>query len=342
MTALPAASPTDILVGNGKKLAFVNRSIKRSTKSIPHTYNRLSAPNPPEDHILDRLFSGLTDAQREAVTHVEGPLLILAGPGSGKTRVVTHRVAWLLQQGISGHHILALTFTNKAAGEMSFRIQRLSNDPSVWVGTFHRFCARLLRQYAPLVGLQQNYTIYDVSDSVRALRQAVGRMKIDLDRYPPESLARAISWAKNNVIGPDQYQPRPGHALGNIVQKVYPAYQHQLTISNAVDFDDLLLHVAAILRDNPEIRASLDERHRFILLDEYQDTNLAQYAIARACRSIIPIWPSPATPISRSTAGAGPMSTTFLSSSTTTPTCASFAWSKTTAARNASCESRPS
>ena len=119
-------------------------------------------------------------------------------------------------------------------------------------------------------------------DSVQALRQAVGRLKIDVDRFPPEAIAKAISWAKNNLISPDQYQPRPGHALGNVVQQVYPAYQEQLAASNAADFDDLLLHVATLLRDNPEVRAGLDERYRFILVDEYQDTNLAQYAIARA------------------------------------------------------------
>ncbi len=231
---------------------------------------------------MDLLLCDLTDAQREAVTHRDGPLLILAGPGSGKTRVVTHRVAWLLKQGIPGRQILALTFTNKAADEMSRRIESLANDPSVWVGTFHRFCARLLRQYASLVGLQENYTIYDVDDSIRALRQAIGHLKIDSDRFTPETISKSISWAKNNLILPDQYQPQPGHALGLVVQKVYPAYQQQLTASNAVDFDDLLLHVATILRDNPEVRAILDERYAYILLDEYQDTNLAQYAIARA------------------------------------------------------------
>ena len=228
------------------------------------------------------MLSGLTEAQREAVTHLEGPLLILAGPGSGKTRVVTHRVAWLLTQGVAGHQILALTFTNKAADEMSRRIERLAHDPSVWVGTFHRFCAQRLRKYAPLVGLQPNYTIYDTDDSVQALRRASGRLKIDVDRFPPEQIAKTISWAKNNLISPAEYQPRPGHALGNVVQQVYPAYQQQLAASNAADFDDLLLHVATLLRDNPEVRADLDERYRFILVDEYQDTNLAQYAIARA------------------------------------------------------------
>jgi DNA helicase-2/ATP-dependent DNA helicase PcrA len=231
---------------------------------------------------MPSLLTGLTDAQCEAVTHFEGPLLILAGPGSGKTRVVTHRVAWLLQQGVPGRQILALTFTNKAAEEMGHRIEQLANDPSVWVGTFHRFCARLLRKYAQLVGLQENYTIYDVSDSTRALRQAIGRLKIDVDRFTPENIAKSISWAKNNLILPNQYQPRPGHVLGSVIRDVYPAYQGQLVASNAVDFDDLLLHVATLLRDNPEVRAGLDERYRFILLDEYQDTNLAQYAIARA------------------------------------------------------------
>jgi DNA helicase II / ATP-dependent DNA helicase PcrA len=231
---------------------------------------------------MSPLLTGLTDAQREAVTHFEGPLLILAGPGSGKTRVVTHRVAWLLKQGVPGRQILALTFTNKAAEEMGRRIERLGDDPSVWVGTFHRFCARLLRKYASLVGLQENYTIYDTDDSVRALRQVIGRLRLDVDRFTPDALAKAISWAKNQLILPGEYQPRPGHALGSVVRKVYPAYQSQLAASNSADFDDLLLHVAILLRDNPEVRASLDERYRFVLVDEYQDTNLAQYAIARA------------------------------------------------------------
>lgn len=235
-----------------------------------------------EGSLLDHLLNGLTDPQREAVTHIEGPLLILAGPGSGKTRVVTHRVAWLLAHGIPGHQILALTFTNKAADEMSRRIERLADSPGVWVGTFHRFCARLLRKYAAMVGLQENYTIYDTGDSAQAMRRAMAKAKLDGDRFTPEALAKAISWAKNNLIAPDQYQPRPGSSLGLAVQKVYPHYQSQLLASNATDFDDLLLHVAALLRDCPEIRATLDQRHRFILVDEYQDTNLAQYAIARA------------------------------------------------------------
>ncbi len=228
------------------------------------------------------LLEGLTDAQRQAVEHVEGPLLILAGPGSGKTRVVTHRVAYLLSQGIAGHQILALTFTNKAAEEMRSRVERLAHDESVWLGTFHRFCARLLRKYASFVGIEENYTIYDTADSTRALRRAIAQRDIDSTHCTPEAIGKAISWAKNNLILPEQYEPRPGHPVGMVVKQIYPVYQALLARANAADFDDLLLHVATLLRENPEIRRSLDERYRFILVDEYQDTNLAQYAIARA------------------------------------------------------------
>ncbi len=231
---------------------------------------------------MDCLLEGLTEAQREAVLHVEGPLLILAGPGSGKTRVVTHRVAYLLQRGVPARDVLALTFTNKAAEEMRDRIAGLTAGCTVWVGTYHRFCALLLRRYAPLVGLQENYTIYDEQDSARALRQVLQRLHVDPTQFTPDSIAAAISWAKNRLIGPHQYEPRAGHPLGTLVKRVYPAYQALLAAANAADFDDLLLHAVTLLHDNPEIRRALDERYRFVLVDEYQDTNLAQYALARA------------------------------------------------------------
>ena len=231
---------------------------------------------------MEHLLQDLTEAQREAVLHHDGPLLILAGPGSGKTRVITHRIARMLAAGVPGQQILALTFTNKAADEMRLRVQRLAPGSLVWIGTFHRFCARLLRKYAPIVGLAENYTIYDTGDSAQALRRAMGQLHVDAAFASPESIARAISWAKNNLITPEQYHPKSGNPLGSIVQKIYPAYQAKLATSNAVDFDDLLLHVATMLREGPEVRASLDERYRYILVDKYQDTNLAQYAIARA------------------------------------------------------------
>ena len=188
----------------------------------------------------------------------------------------------MLADGVPGHQILALTFTNKAADEMRLRVQRLAPGSQVWIGTFHRFCARLLRKYAPLVGLAENYTIYDTGDSAQTLRRAIGQLQIDASFSSPEAIARAISWAKNSLITAAQYQPKAGNSLGSVVQRVYPAYQAKLAASNAVDFDDLLLHVATLLRENPEVRAGLDERYRYVLVNEYQDTNLAQYAIARA------------------------------------------------------------
>ncbi len=231
---------------------------------------------------MEHLLEGLTAAQREAVLHLDGPLLVLAGPGSGKTRVITHRIAHLLARRVPPENILALTFTNKAADEMIARIDRLAPERPVWVGTFHRFCARLLRKYAPLAGLQENYTIYDTGDSRRAIRRVIETCSMDTARFTNDAISSAISWAKNNLVTPDQYQPRPGHALGNVVREVYPAYQAQLASSNAADFDDLLMHVAGILRENPELRRTLDRRYQYVLVDEYQDTNLAQYAIVRA------------------------------------------------------------
>ena len=231
---------------------------------------------------VDSLLAGLTPAQREAVEHVEGPLLILAGPGSGKTRVITHRIAYLLHMGVRPESILALTFTNKAAEEMRSRVERLVPGRTVWMGTFHRFCARLLRQYARVVGLSEDYVIYDTEDSARALATVLSRMGVDRAHVTPAAVAAAISWAKNHLVGPDEYRPRAGHPLGALLARVYPAYQEHLLRANAMDFDDLLLHAARLLRDHPEIRRTLDHRYRFVLVDEYQDTNLAQYAIARA------------------------------------------------------------
>jgi len=228
------------------------------------------------------LLESLTPAQREAVTHVDGPVLILAGPGSGKTRVVTHRVAYLVEQGVAPGQILALTFTNKAAEEMSARVARLLPGASVWMSTFHRFAARLLRDYAPLVGLDENFTIYDAQDSRHVLKRVLDELDLDTPHVAPERVAAAISRAKNDLVTAEEYAARPGNPTGRIVAKVYPAYQRRLLSSSAVDFDDLLLHVAQLLRNHPEIRQTLDARYRYIMVDEYQDTNRAQYVILRA------------------------------------------------------------
>ncbi|MEM9354256.1 MAG: UvrD-helicase domain-containing protein [Planctomycetota bacterium] len=234
------------------------------------------------DPLLDTLNDSLNPAQREAAGHIDGPMLVLAGPGSGKTRVVTHRIANLLRQGVYGSQVLALTFTNKAAAEMRSRVERLAPGQPVWVSTFHRFGAKLLRQYADLVGLTPNYTIYDTSDSLQTLKRVIEAGKLKTMHYTPERIASAISDAKNKLITPDEFEPRRGSPLSQIVAEVYPAYQKRMVASSAVDFDDLLLHVAKLLHDQPDVRATLDNRFRYILVDEYQDTNHAQYVMVRA------------------------------------------------------------
>ncbi|MGI9456060.1 MAG: ATP-dependent helicase, partial [Aeoliella sp.] len=230
------------------------------------------------NHSLDQL----NDAQREAVQHVEGPLLILAGPGSGKTRVVTHRIAHLLDHGASSRQILALTFTNKAATEMRNRVEALAPGEPVWVSTFHRFGARLLREYGELIGLAPHFTIYDTSDSKQVIKRVIEAEQVQTMHYSPERIAAAISGAKNKLITADAYESRRGSPLSSIVAQVYPAYQQRMLQSAAVDFDDLLMHVAQLLFQSAELRAELDDRFRYVMVDEYQDTNKAQYVILRA------------------------------------------------------------
>jgi DNA helicase-2/ATP-dependent DNA helicase PcrA len=248
---------------------------------------------------LNQLLESLTEPQREAVAHRDGPLLVLAGPGSGKTRVITHRIAYLLESGVHASQILALTFTNKAADEMQRRVAELAPSPNssptrgrvwggVWLSTFHRFGAMLLRRYAEHVGLQPNFTIYDTSDSRQTIKRIIETRDINTLNYSPDRLHEAISDAKNKLITPDRYEPRASSMLGRVVAQVYPAYQERLLASSAVDFDDLLLHVAQLLYEHEEIRAELDERFRYVMVDEYQDTNRAQYVILRALSTDYP------------------------------------------------------
>lgn len=231
---------------------------------------------------MQHLFEQLNRPQREAVEHVDGPLLILAGPGSGKTRVVTHRIAHLLAQGISPRQILALTFTNKAASEMRSRANALAPGQPVWVSTFHRFGARLLREFGELVGLSPNFTIYDTSDARQVLKRVIEAEQIKTMHYSVDRIAAAISAAKNKLVTAAAYEARTGSPISSVVAQVYPAYQQRLLQSAAVDFDDLLLHVAQLLFENSEIRAQLDDRFRYVMVDEYQDTNKVQYVILRA------------------------------------------------------------
>ena len=234
------------------------------------------------------LLADLTPAQREAVTTIEGPLLVLAGAGSGKTRVITRRIAYMLQKGIKGGNILALTFTNKAAGEMKARVEAIAPGSGVWLGTFHSLCARLLRTYAPLVGLDRSYTIYDQGDRLRAVKEAMARMKLDELSVTPERVDAAISKAKNDLLSPAALARRGGDHVAAVAAQVYAAYQARLKESSAVDFDDLLVHMVAILKEHKDVRAQLDARFRYVMVDEYQDTNLAQYAIVRALSTDYP------------------------------------------------------
>src|SRR6516162_2896142 len=227
------------------------------------------------------ILADLTPAQREAVTHFEGPLLILAGAGSGKTRVITRRVVWLLQQGVRPSNILAITFTNKAAGEMRQRVEALAPNSKVWISTFHSFGAKLLRIYAERLNMDRNFTIYDQDDRKRVVKDALAAAGLDDAKFSPDQISAAISKAKNKLLRADQYGAKANDFFEQTVARVYPYYERRLRESNAVDFDDLLMIPALALKHNAELRAELDHRFRFLLIDEYQDTNGAQYEIAR-------------------------------------------------------------
>jgi DNA helicase-2/ATP-dependent DNA helicase PcrA len=227
------------------------------------------------------LLNDLTCAQQEAVTHFEGPLLILAGAGSGKTRVITRRVAWLLQQGVRPGNILAITFTNKAAGEMKQRVDALVPGNRVWISTFHSLGARLLRQYGERINLDRNFTIYDTDDRNKVVKQALEAAGLDNVKFTPERIGGAISKAKNQLLTPERYATTGSDFFTNTVARVYAIYQKKLRDANGLDFDDLLYIPALALRQDEELRAELDSRFKFVLVDEYQDTNGAQYEIAK-------------------------------------------------------------
>src|SRR6516162_5629174 len=230
---------------------------------------------------FEEILASLTQSQREAVLHTDGPLLVLAGPGSGKTRVITCRIANLIHQGVRPHQILAITFTNKAAGEMKQRVATMLSGGGVWISTFHSLGVRLLRQYADRLGLDRNFTIYDQTDRAKLVKVAMEDAGLDNNRFTPDTISAAISKAKNQLVSPERYAERAHDFFGQTVARVYPAYEKRLRDANALDFDDLLYWPALALKYDPELRAELDARFRYVLIDEYQDTNQAQYAIAR-------------------------------------------------------------
>ena len=232
----------------------------------------------------------LTPEQTAAVEHRDGPLMVLAGPGSGKTRVITHRIARLIESGVRDHQILALTFTNKATREMAARVAKLLPGSHVEVSTFHRFCARTLRRNADAVGLKPNYTILDHAEQVGLIKRLVKDLDFSSTYFEPSRIANKISRAKNELITPDIMQARMRDSIGDPMQQavaeIYPAYQQALLNTNCVDFDDLLLHMVTMLTEWTAFREDLDHRFQYVLVDEYQDTNLAQYRIVAAMSQI--------------------------------------------------------
>ncbi|MDP1860101.1 MAG: UvrD-helicase domain-containing protein, partial [Gemmatimonadaceae bacterium] len=226
------------------------------------------------------LTSGLNSAQREAVLHVEGPLLVLAGAGSGKTRVLTTRIAHLIENhGVDPRHVLALTFTNKAAGEMRDRIARLlGHEPKgMWMGTFHAIGARMVRAQAHLVGRTPSFTIYDEDDSLAVVKRVMERLKINDKEHAPKGILASISDAKNALVSPDEYARLAFESHAKAVAAVYAALEPAMRQANAVSFDDLLTLPVQLLEQHSALLEQYRARFRYILVDEYQDTNRAQY-----------------------------------------------------------------
>ncbi len=236
----------------------------------------------------DPLLADLTGPQRDAVLCTEGPLLVLAAAGSGKTRVITRRIAHLVRTGVPPWSILAVTFTNKAAGEMRQRaLDAVGSDESaargLTVTTFHALCARLLRRYAEvsgIAGLKPDFAIYDSADQLDLMKRTLAALDVSKENFPPRSVLETISRAKNASQDPNLFAGAARDFYGKTVARVYRAYQAALTSANAVDFDDLLMHVSAMLKQKVEIRAECQSRWRYLLIDEYQDTNRVQFEIA--------------------------------------------------------------
>ncbi len=254
----------------------------------------------PRSELRARLAQDLNERQQDAVFHEAGPLLVLAGAGSGKTRVLTYRLAYLIESGqVRPHQCIAITFTNKAAGEMKERVVRLLGGTArwTWVSTFHASCARMLRQDAPLLGYRTNFTIYDEDDSTRLIRHCLEDLRLDPKRYPPKALRSVISDAKNKLIDVDDFARGGGGAGGtawddeggayedermhDVTASVYRRYQSRLLEGNALDFDDLLMRMVDILQLFPERLAYYRDLFRHVLVDEYQDTNRAQYLLVK-------------------------------------------------------------
>jgi DNA helicase-2/ATP-dependent DNA helicase PcrA len=233
---------------------------------------------------VDPLLAGLNPQQEAAVVHAGGPLLVIAGAGSGKTRVLTRRIAYLMaRRRVAPYEILAITFTNKAAGEMKDRVAELVGPVarSMWVSTFHSACVRLLRQEASRLGYGNSFSIYDQADSLRLIAIVAKELHLDPKRYPLRQFQSIISNAKNELLGPADYVNATKNQFEEVVSEVYAIYQRRLQQANAMDFDDLIMKTVEVLQRFPESKARFRSRFRHVLVDEYQDTNHAQYMLIR-------------------------------------------------------------
>ena len=252
-----------------------------------HTFILLPAK---EVRIIEEMdiLEGLNDAQKTAVTTTSGPLLLLAGAGSGKTKTLTHRIAYLLaHESIWPNQILAVTFTNKAAKEMRERLaklldQQITRSFMPWMGTFHAVCVRILRQHGSEIGIASNFVIYDDDDRQGLIKQAMKELSLSADMVKPRAVSAAISSAKNEMVGPEEYAEVAQFPFQKSVAKLYARYEQRRKEAGAVDFDDLLLETVRLFRDSPKTRNHYQAQFRHILIDEYQDTNAAQYAIMKA------------------------------------------------------------
>lgn len=230
------------------------------------------------------VLDSLNSAQRQAVETIAGPLLIVAGPGSGKTRVITHRVAYLIKVcGISPHRIMAVTFTNKAAREMAERLEKLLGQTAetLTLGTFHAICARILRHEGRAIGLEPRFVIYDEEDQLSLIKQSLQELNLDPKQYTPRAIQSAIKFAKSRLLTPADYARQTSSYFDEIVQRVYERYQYSLTQSQGVDFDDLLMKTVQLFDDHPNVLSKYQSRYLHILVDEFQDTNVTQYKLIK-------------------------------------------------------------
>ena len=234
-----------------------------------------------KNRFISNVIDKLTEAQRKAVLHGPGPLLVLAGPGSGKTRVITNRIAALIHSGVAPYNICAITFTNRAADAMRQRVIAAGTPVGAQISTFHSLCVRILRKYADRASIRSNFSIYSQADQTRCVKQAIKLCELDTTSFVPGRMLAAISLAKNDLEDVEAIRNRADDYFTKILARVYDRYQQILTQNNALDFDDLLLKTAYLLRDFDDVRSELNSRFKFLLVDEYQDTNHAQYQIAK-------------------------------------------------------------